>query len=167
MTTTTTCITAYFWTDILMGPAVQYGYGRRDQTFHHWSPSEPSGSVPVLWLLGFVVLQSHITRWWHVVSTRRISGLTISDCEKHFAYAKGITSSALILFSWLAWEQTLCVWKQKHYAISLTLLLLIRRVRLTNGDEDDKEEERPEELNDELNLYGEEKMGHVTALYVK
>lgn len=35
---------------------------------------------------------------------------------------------------------------------------------MTNRDEDYEEEERPEELYDELNLYREEKMGRVTAL---
>lgn len=41
-----------------------------------------------------------------------------------------------------------------YYIISLTLLLLVRRVRLTNTDEDNKEEQWPEELYDQLNLYG-------------
>lgn len=50
--------------------------------------------------------------------------------------------------------------------MSRTLLLLVRGVRLTNRDEDDEEEERPEELYDELNLYGEEKTGRVTALSI-
>lgn len=41
-----------------------------------------------------------------------------------------------------------------HYIISLTLLLHVRRVRLTNTDEDNKEKQWPEELYDQLNLYG-------------
>lgn len=35
---------------------------------------------------------------------------------------------------------------------------------MTNRDEDNKEEKRPEELDDELNLKGEEKMQRVKTL---
>lgn len=37
---------------------------------------------------------------------------------------------------------------------ALTLVLFVGRVRVAHGDEDDKEEERPEELDDQLNLQG-------------
>lgn len=43
--------------------------------------------------------------------------------------------------------------KLKHYPIILTLLLFVRWMWLSNTDEDDKEEERPEELDYQLDLW--------------
>ena len=40
-----------------------------------------------------------------------------------------------------------------RYIIPLTLALFVRRVWMTNRNEDDEEEERPEELDDQLDLY--------------
>lgn len=45
--------------------------------------------------------------------------------------------------------------KLKHYRLLLTLLLFVRWVWLSNTDEDDKKEERPEELDYQLDLWGQ------------